>query len=97
MYGLFLIKVMNNDYDGIELLHKIQHMYQGMNSKFEKDRRKAWTTEMKYSESSGAVMAVISASTHNFCQIIHINDEIEAQMGYKRKLLLGRNVNVLMP
>ncbi len=52
---------------------------------------------MIFGENSGSAIVIISASSSQIGTIIHTNQEIEQVLGYKRKELIGRNVNCLMP
>jgi PAS domain S-box-containing protein len=40
---------------------------------------------------------MIALSTKKVGEIIHANDEIYRILGYKRKNLIGKNINVIMP
>jgi PAS domain S-box-containing protein len=49
-----------------------------------------------FGENSASGIVIISATSTKIGTIIHANEEVEQILGYQRKELIGKNVNILM-
>lgn len=46
---------------------------------------------------TGSAIFMVEASSKNLGTILHVNDEVEFQLGYQRSELLGKKINCIMP
>ena len=53
--------------------------------------------ELIFGENTAVAVVMISLATRQVGDIIHSNDEIFRILGYKRKNLIGKKINVIMP
>lgn len=90
------MRVMNNAADAIEMFRKAEQIYYIKVKKHIDKLNRSRETWM-FGENSGASMIVISATLLNMGKILHANDEVETLLGYRRKELIGRNINCIMP
>ncbi|TNV87849.1 hypothetical protein FGO68_gene3282 [Halteria grandinella] len=97
-YGMFLVHVINNEYEGIDCLRKATGIHSTiMSAKAGGKNQKQIRGIGSNIENSGACIIVISALVGDEGKILHANDETELLFGHKRKDILGRNVSMLMP
>jgi PAS domain S-box-containing protein len=94
-YGIFLIKVINNEYEGVMMFEKAQQIYHNKISKQYSSAAK--TEQTTFGENSGAGVVIVEATASSFGTIIHTNEELEHVLGYSRSDLLEKNVNFVMP
>ncbi|TNV74639.1 hypothetical protein FGO68_gene3862 [Halteria grandinella] len=95
-YGMFLIKIINNDFDGTECFKLAQNIYINKVDKRDESRTQQ-RQQARFEDNAASCFALLSTDSQNFCHIVHINDEVETIFGYKRKELLGENIRALMP
>ena len=50
-----------------------------------------------FGENSTSGIIIISATSTRVGTMIHVSEEIEQVIGYKKKDLIGRNINMIMP
>lgn len=93
---MFLIKIINNDFDGAESFKIAQECYVNKVEKRDENRVQAGQ-QARFDDNSAACFVVISTDPMHFCKVIHVNDEVESLFGFKRKDILDKNISSLMP
>ncbi|CDW84462.1 pas domain s-box family protein [Stylonychia lemnae] len=92
-YGTFLYQIINNAYDALTYFEKIYYTYHGKMSK-----KAIPVNEMSiFGENSNCAIIMISATSRKTGNIIHVNDEVETILGYKKQELMHKNVSIMMP
>lgn len=82
---MFLIKIINNDYDGMEAFRIAQARYIAkVENKDEVRIEGGPANGVHFNEDKAYGLIVLSTNIHNFDRIVHSNDEIESILGYKR-------------
>ncbi|TNV87786.1 hypothetical protein FGO68_gene11593 [Halteria grandinella] len=98
---MFMIKVMNNDFDGFESFRLAQLKYVGKIEKKEDKRTSAQDERAKiqqsFCENSSSALIVLSTNPSTFDMIVHANEEVEVVFGYKRKDILDQHISILIP
>ncbi|TNV87781.1 hypothetical protein FGO68_gene3040 [Halteria grandinella] len=97
--GMFLIKIINNEYDGVEALRtaNIKYVLHSDNKEEGKIDSTGEVPKVVFSEGHGFGLVVLSTNAAQFGRIIHANCEIESIFGYQRKEILNRHISCLMP
>lgn len=90
-----MLQIIHSEYDALENFMKAQLIFASKLSK--KGNQNQDSQQTNFGENSASAIVIISASSSQIGTIIHTNQEIEQVLGYKRKELIGRNVNCLMP
>ena len=97
-YGMFLLKIINSDFDATEILKRIQLIYELKTAKKSATNgTQTYTEHQIYGENTAAGIVLIQANDRQIGKIIHINDEVEYLLGYNKNTLLGVNVSILLP
>ncbi|TNV87925.1 hypothetical protein FGO68_gene15701 [Halteria grandinella] len=97
--GMFLIKIINNEYDGIEALRTANIKY-ALRSDGREEANLDVNDEVKkvvFSDNQGYAMVVLSTNVAQFGKILHANCEIESIFGFQRKDILEKHISSLMP
>ncbi|TNV74774.1 hypothetical protein FGO68_gene17455 [Halteria grandinella] len=96
---MFLIKIINNEYDGVEALRTVNIKYALRPDHREQGKIDSTgeVPKVVFSESQGYGLIVLSTNSTHFGKILHANCEIESIFGFQRKELLDQHVTCLMP
>jgi hypothetical protein len=89
------MKVINNEHLGVECFMNAQKSYSHKLSLI--DNLQKEKEDSTFGMNSGAALVMISTSKDTLGKIIHVNEEIEALLDFKRTDLVGRNVSMIMP
>ncbi|TNV87853.1 hypothetical protein FGO68_gene5771 [Halteria grandinella] len=94
-YGIFLLKIIHNEYDSLECFRKAQTTYVGKDNK--KGAQMPVNEQTIFGENTAAGIVVISATSSKIGTIIHCNEEVESVLGFQKRDIIGSNVTVLIP
>ena len=97
-YGLFLLKIINSEFEAFEILRRIQLIYELKTvKKTSTNNSQTFSEQQIYGENSASGLVLITANSRHIGKILHVNEELEYLLGYKKNDLIGMNVNVLLP
>lgn len=75
-YGLFLLNLINNDYDASEMFKKLNIIHEGRSSKKMASGSNSDNSENMFGENSACAIVMMSASSMQIGKIVHANEEI---------------------
>jgi PAS domain S-box-containing protein len=96
-YGIFLIRIMNNEYDGIDKFTEAQTIFSNKILGKKNNGSSSMNERDMFGENSGAAIFMVQATSASIGQIIHVNDETEYQLGYQRQDLIEKNISCIQP
>jgi PAS domain-containing protein len=99
MYANFLKMIVNNEQEAERLFERAAQIYSVLSSSTKKANHYGGRSseELIFGENTAVAVIMISLSARKVGEIIHTNDEIYRVLGYKRKHLIGKKVNMIMP
>lgn len=93
---------MNNDQEAVAQYEKAMHIFtrfitsKGRTGLIENGASNGDNTELiQFGENSAAALIVMSLEADKVGYIMHTNDEIYRILGYQRKELMGKKVNII--
>jgi PAS domain S-box-containing protein len=98
-YANFLKMIINNEQESEKMFDHAASIYSVLSSSTKKATHYGGRSseELIFGENTAVAVLMISLATKQVGEIIHSNDEIYRILGYKRKHLIGKKVNMLMP
>lgn len=92
-YGTFLLHIINNEFDALQLFETAYNVFQSKISK----RGMPTNEQGIFGENSASGLIIITANSTDVGVVIHANNEVEPILGYNRKDLINKNINQIMP
>ncbi len=91
--------IINNEQEAEKLFDRAASIYSVLSSSTKKASHYGGRSseELIFGENTAVAVVMISLAAKQVGEIIHSNDEIYRILGYKRKNLIGKKVNMIMP
>lgn len=104
LYARFLKQIVNNDQEAVQQYERAMHIYtrfitsKGRGGLIDGGQSSSDNTELlMFGENSASAVVVMSLEAEKVGYMLHTNDEIYRLLGYERKNLIGKKVNMLQP